>query len=61
MYQAEITASIVKEVCLLIRYLTMVVMLLRFCYRGNVFTEMLPSNRYTRRIQYSAAETKKTV
>jgi hypothetical protein len=34
---------VVKEVCLLIRCL-----LLRAGFRGNVFTESLPSNRYTR-------------
>jgi hypothetical protein len=44
----KITASVVKEMCLLIRRLAMSVpTVTRVASRGNVFTESLPSSGYT--------------
>jgi hypothetical protein len=47
MDRAENTASIVKDVCLLIRCLASDVLLLRVGSRANAYTEPLPSNGYT--------------
>jgi hypothetical protein len=46
---AEITASIAKEDCSLIRCLAICVLIVaRVGFSGNVFTEPLPSNGYAR-------------
>jgi hypothetical protein len=44
----ETPSSLVKHTCLLVHYLTMDVLLLRALCYGDVFTDPLPSNGYTR-------------
>jgi hypothetical protein len=41
------SSSVVKNACLLVRYIAMDVLLLSAFVVGNVFTEPLPSNQYT--------------